>query len=98
MDFWGLLEQHLPVIKLLVGFFFLSKWDAGASLKICVDDSDNISRISEIATSHGAKIGIVVEVNVGQDRCGVNTHQEAITLANKAMELNGVTFEGIQVC
>ena len=39
-----------------------------AEMSICVDDQDNIKEISAIAGENGVRIGLVVEVNVGQDR------------------------------
>lgn len=39
-----------------------------ATITICVDDKNNIQEIDEVCGEVGCRIGLVVEVNVGQDR------------------------------
>lgn len=66
------------------------------NLTVCVDDEKNIENLSAAASFHGNVINCLVECNVGADRCGVNSKEEVLTLANKIMESPGLTFEGIQ--
>ena len=39
-----------------------------AEISICVDNSDNLKDLSEVAQEKNIQIGVVVEVNVGQNR------------------------------
>lgn len=63
-----------------------------------MDDPDNLRQISEIAVAHKVVVGIIVELDVGQNRCGVDSPTNLTYLAKMADSLPGVTFEGIQVC
>ncbi|ELT90023.1 hypothetical protein CAPTEDRAFT_225493 [Capitella teleta] len=65
-------------------------------MSICVDNPSNIREISEVAVESGVNIDCVVEVNVGQDRCGVEPGGAAVDLAKLIIELPGVAFKGIQ--
>jgi D-serine deaminase-like pyridoxal phosphate-dependent protein len=63
---------------------------------VLVDEADNLRDISAAAERAGSVIGIIVEVDVGQRRCGVATPAEAVALARLATALPGVRFDGIQ--
>ena len=39
-----------------------------ATISICVDSIGNIQEISDVCEEHKCQIGLVVEVNVGQNR------------------------------
>ena len=67
-----------------------------SNLSLCVDNEENIRNISDTASQLNVNIGMVVELNVGQDRCGVETAEEVLSLANLIIGLPGVTFKGIQ--
>ncbi|KAK7108206.1 hypothetical protein V1264_015985 [Littorina saxatilis] len=66
-----------------------------AAVSITVDDAANLQDISDVATEMGVTIHIAIEVNVGQDRCGVEPGEPAVSLAKLATSLPGVTFKGI---
>lgn len=67
-----------------------------AKVAICVDDASNIREISQVAVEKGINIECVVEVNVGQNRCGVEPGPAAVELAKLIRDLPGVSFKGIQ--
>src|SRR5262249_6305093 len=50
-------------------------------LSVCVDDADNINQMSSAATERGLQIGVLVEVNIGMNRCGVEPGEPALELA-----------------
>ena len=50
-------------------------------VRLCVDDEDNVRNISAIAAKHNVVFGVVVDVDVGQKRCGVSGPSEALRLA-----------------
>ena len=50
----------------------------GLSLGVCVDSAVNVRQISKELQAVGATIKVLVECNVGQNRCGVETAEEAV--------------------
>ena len=67
-----------------------------AKLTVAVDNIENITALSEAASKAGSTLYVLVEIDVGMKRCGVNTQQEALALASKIGESKGLVFEGIQ--
>lgn len=65
-------------------------------ISVAVDNSKNISGLSEAALIFGSKIHVLVEVDVGMNRCGINTPEEALILAKQIVNSPGLIFEGIQ--
>jgi len=70
----------------------------GAQVSVCVDDVSNVEDIAAVLESkkEGTQIGIVVEVNVGQERCGVEPGIDALTLAKEVRKHKRLSFVGIQ--
>ncbi len=62
----------------------------------CVDNLDNARDIDRIAGEVGVTIPVFLEIEVGLDRCGVRTEEEAIALAKGISELKHVYIKGIQ--
>ncbi|TAK21947.1 MAG: DSD1 family PLP-dependent enzyme [Chloroflexota bacterium] len=67
-----------------------------ARLTIVVDDAENAAAISAAAVDAGINIAALVEVDVGQRRCGVQPGQPAVDLAGVVARLPGLTFTGLQ--
>ena len=67
-----------------------------AKISVAADNQQNISFLSEAATTVGSTIHVLVEVDIGMERCGVNTPEEVLLLARKILEASGLVFEGIQ--
>jgi 3-hydroxy-D-aspartate aldolase len=65
-------------------------------LGVCVDDLDNIEALSAAVTALGTKLYVLVEYNVGANRCGANSFEEFHALAQKVINSPGLEFEGIQ--
>jgi len=72
--------------------------DYKAQISVCVDDPQNIQDIADVLESKedGIRIGIIVEVNVGQERCGVEPGEGALELAKEVLKHKKLTFLGIQ--
>jgi D-serine deaminase-like pyridoxal phosphate-dependent protein len=66
------------------------------NLRVAVDHIDQITAISEAAASDGVNIGLLVEVDIGMGRCGVQPGPPALELARKTVESTGVHFDGLQ--
>ena len=62
----------------------------GLSLGVCVDSTVNVRQISKELQAVGATIKVLVECNVGQNRCGVETAEEAVELAKVVKAFDGV--------
>lgn len=67
-----------------------------ARVSTVADSAEAIRAISDAASAAGTTIAMVVEVNVGQDRCGVQPGPEAARLAGLIARLPGVRFAGLQ--
>lgn len=50
-------------------------------IRLCVDDAGNVQEINRIAKEHDVVFGLVVDVDVGQKRCGVSSPSAAVELA-----------------
>ena len=61
-----------------------------------VDNIDNARQISDAAVAAGSSVRLLVEVNVGMNRCGVEPGSEAVELAKQVASLPGIRFFGIQ--
>jgi D-serine deaminase-like pyridoxal phosphate-dependent protein len=66
-----------------------------ADIVVAVDDEANVRDLSDAAVARGVEPGVVVEVNVGQDRCGTLPGERTAAVA-KAVDLApGLRFEGL---
>jgi len=65
------------------------------NLKVAVDSKQNLLDIARESAAIGGNVGIVVEVDVGNKRGGVRTHEEAIELAKLAASTPGVWYAGV---
>ncbi len=52
-----------------------------ARIAVCVDDPVHIAALSEAATEYGVPLDVLVEINVGGNRCGVEPGAPALALA-----------------
>lgn len=67
-----------------------------ADVAVCVDDVQNLDDLSHAARREGVTVGVLVEVNLGMDRCGVEPGEETVTLARRADQSEGLRFLGLQ--
>lgn len=67
-----------------------------ASLSVCVDHPDNVDALSAAMTRAGAQLTVLVEVDVGQGRCGVADSDAAVALARRVQAAPGLRFGGLQ--
>jgi D-serine deaminase-like pyridoxal phosphate-dependent protein len=63
---------------------------------VCVDDAGNIAALEQAARAAGATIGVLVEVNIGMNRCGVEPGEPALALARQIQSEPGLRFVGLQ--
>jgi D-serine deaminase-like pyridoxal phosphate-dependent protein len=62
---------------------------------VAVDDAANAAALSAAAAAAGSTLGVMVEVDTGMDRCGVDSAADCLTLARRVADLPGLRFEGI---
>ena len=66
-----------------------------AKITVSLDSEEAASAISEAASRQGTTIQILIELNVGFDRCGVGNEVEVVKLAKKITSLPGLEFKGL---
>jgi D-serine deaminase-like pyridoxal phosphate-dependent protein len=65
-------------------------------ITVCVDSEPNIAALSEAACAARTPLGVLVEADVGQGRCGAATPREAVRLALQILDHPGLEFMGLQ--
>ncbi|MBI4305318.1 MAG: alanine racemase [Chloroflexi bacterium] len=66
-----------------------------ANVVVAVDDPGNLRDLSEAAQAFKVEIGVLVDVNVRLNRCGVEPGEPATTLAKLAAKSRGLRFDGL---
>jgi D-serine deaminase-like pyridoxal phosphate-dependent protein len=66
-----------------------------AVVTIAIDSRAGLTQIAEAALAGGVTIGVLVDVNVGQQRCGVTPGAEALALARRVADTKGVMLRGV---
>ena len=67
-----------------------------SKVAVCVDDAAQIAAIEAAAADANARISVLVEIDVGAARCGVQPGPEAVELAKKIAASRHLTFGGLQ--
>ena len=67
-----------------------------ADVRVCVDDVGNVAEMAAAARNEGVTLGVLVEVDVGMQRCGVEPGEPALTLRDKSSRSRGLRFVGLQ--
>lgn len=67
-----------------------------ARIILCVDDPASLQELSHAATRHGSTIEVLVEIDCGAGRCGIEPGEKARDLAIAASSAPGLLFSGLQ--
>jgi 3-hydroxy-D-aspartate aldolase len=67
-----------------------------AEVAVCVDDPDNVRQLDDAATAFGVRLPVLVEINIGMNRCGVEPGEPAVALAKLVAGCRGLRFAGLQ--
>ncbi len=67
-----------------------------ARVLVCVDDFGNVADLASAAQKHGVTLECLVEIDIGQDRCGVEPGLAAVELAEAVDSSPGLRFGGLQ--
>jgi len=66
-----------------------------ASLMVSLDSEEAARDISRSAQERGVRVGVLVELDVGFRRCGLQRPEEAVALARLIQDLPNVDFRGL---
>jgi D-serine deaminase-like pyridoxal phosphate-dependent protein len=66
-----------------------------AHMIVAIDDVQNAEDLSTAALNAGSTPGVLIDLDVGMERCGVRTKEEALRLAERVSKLPGLRFEGM---
>jgi len=64
-------------------------------VKIAIDSEAGLGEIAAGANSAGTTVGVLVDIDVGLPRCGVQPGEPALALAKRAAGTPGVKFRGL---
>ncbi len=66
-----------------------------AHMIVAIDDTRNAEDLSAAALKAGSTLGVLIDLDVGMERCGVRTKEEALHLVQHVSKLRGLRFEGM---
>jgi D-serine deaminase-like pyridoxal phosphate-dependent protein len=67
----------------------------GRSVTVAADSIAGVDQMAAAARRSGVEIGVLVDVNVGQNRCGLPPGSEALALARRVASTPGVKLRGV---
>ncbi len=67
-----------------------------ARIAVCADQAGNVARIEAAAEAAGLRLPVLVEIDVGSNRCGVQPGPEAVALAGTIAASKHLRFAGLQ--
>ncbi len=67
-----------------------------ARLAVCADAAENVAALDVAAARAGVRLEVLVEINVGADRCGVAPGAAALALARSIAACGHLHFAGLQ--
>lgn len=65
-------------------------------LTVCVDCVEQVEMLQQIMSAFGVKVRVLVEYEVGMCRCGVESFEEFLTVAQAVDQQSHLLFDGIQ--
>jgi D-serine deaminase-like pyridoxal phosphate-dependent protein len=63
---------------------------------VCVDDKDNVEQIDRAARAAGVRPRVLIEVDVGMGRAGVQPGAATVELASQISRFESIRFAGLQ--
>lgn len=67
----------------------------GQTVTVAVDSVVGLEVLADAARHAGATVAVLIDVNVGQNRCGVAPGKAALDLAKRAHETSGIRLAGV---
>ena len=78
--------DHLFVVNTVAGaakIRTLAELAQDADIMVAVDDADNAADLASAARAAGSELGVMIEIDTGMDRCGVDDPEAALALARR---------------
>lgn len=66
-----------------------------AEVMVAVDEAENAADVARAARAAGSTVGVLIELDTGMDRAGVDTEAEALELGKRVAEMQGVRLLGL---
>jgi D-serine deaminase-like pyridoxal phosphate-dependent protein len=74
----------------------LSALSKQARVAVCADNADNVAALDAAARDFDVRLDVLVEINVGANRCGVEPGEAAVALAQQVGACANLRFAGLQ--
>ena len=74
----------------------LAELNRRAVVRVAVDSPQNVRELDAAAQEAGVTIGVLVEVDIGMNRCGVQPGEPTFDLARQVHDSPGLRFDGLQ--
>ncbi len=74
----------------------LARLAGRAAVGVCVDDEGNVGELAQAAADAGSRLDVLVEVDVGANRCGVPPGPSVLALARRVAASSRLRFAGLQ--
>jgi len=68
---------------------------AQSEIMVAVDSAENAEDLAAAARAKGVALRVLIEVNVGMNRCGVEPGESTLELARRVTAMEGLRFEGL---
>lgn len=68
---------------------------AYTNVMVAVDNYDNVQQLSQAAVARGVQLRVLVEVNIGHNRCGVEPCEPALALSRAVQTAPGLKYMGL---
>jgi D-serine deaminase-like pyridoxal phosphate-dependent protein len=102
-------SEALPFVRAGVTDIHISNQIAGAAkaellatlagharMSVCVDDAAQIDALAAATRAAGSRLDVLVELDVGQHRCGVADADGVLRLVERLARCDTLTFRGLQ--
>jgi len=64
-------------------------------MAVAIDSVECVHYLNDACAKHGTRLHVLVELDVGQGRCGVRSYEEGLDVARAIMESPNLLFDGI---
>ena len=66
-----------------------------AKVSVLVDDAGNVADLDAAARAEGARLDVLIEIDVGAHRCGIQPGEPALALARRVASSRSLRFAGL---
>jgi len=66
-----------------------------ATVRVIVDDESNARPLGDAAAKAGTQVGVLLEIDIGNHRCGVAPGPATLAKVRDLMQIQGIRFDGL---